>query len=73
MEDFIQWKYVVSALVFSGIGVGVFALCYAIVDFLTPRVNLWVELTEKKNVALAIFMGSVMIGIAIIIGSAIHG
>lgn len=73
METLIQWKYVVSALLFSFIGVGVFAICYALLEFFTPKVDLWLELTEKQNTALAIFLGAVMLGIAIIISAAIHG
>jgi uncharacterized membrane protein YjfL (UPF0719 family) len=36
-------------------------------------VQVWKEICEKQNMALAVFLGSVAIGIAIIIASAIHG
>lgn len=73
MEEFIQWKYVVSSILYSVIGVALFAICYAVIEFFTPKVNLWEELSHKQNTALAIFLGAAMLGIAFIIGSAIHG
>ncbi|OYY94569.1 MAG: hypothetical protein B7Y41_07010 [Hydrogenophilales bacterium 28-61-23] len=73
MEDAIHWNFVINAILFSAIGVGVFALCFGILEFFTPKVDLWDELTQKQNTALAIFLGAVMLGIAIIIGSAVHG
>lgn len=73
MEEFIQWKYVVNSLLYSSIGVALFAICFGILEFFTPKINLWEELTHKQNTAIAIFLGAVMLGIAIIIGSAIHG
>jgi uncharacterized membrane protein YjfL (UPF0719 family) len=44
-----------------------------LLDILTPKANIWKELIEKQNVALAIFLGSLAYGIATIIASAIHG
>ncbi|HEY6093360.1 MAG TPA: DUF350 domain-containing protein [Gallionellaceae bacterium] len=73
MNDFISMKYVVSALLFSGIGLGVYILAFVLLDVLTPKVNIWREIVEKQNVSVAILMGACMLGIAIIIGSAIHG
>lgn len=73
MENAIHWNYVLNALLFSAVGVGFFALCFGVLEFFTPRVDLWQELTEKQNVALAVFLGAVMLGIALIIGSAVHG
>lgn len=73
MNDFISMKYVVSALLFSGIGLGVYILGFLLLDVLTPKVNIWKEIVEKQNVSVAILMGACMLGIAIIIGSAIHG
>lgn len=73
MEEFIQWKYVVSSLLYSVIGIVLFAICFGIIDLLTPKTNLWEELSHKQNTALAIFLGAAMLGIALIIGSAIHG
>jgi uncharacterized membrane protein YjfL (UPF0719 family) len=73
MNDMISMKYVVSALLFSGIGLGVYILGFVVLDMLTPKVNIWKEIVEKQNMAVATLMGACMLGIAIIIGSAIHG
>ena len=43
-----------------------------IVDKVTPY-NLWSEIIEKKNVALAIVVGSMAIAIGMIVSAAIHG
>jgi uncharacterized membrane protein YjfL (UPF0719 family) len=73
MDEFISLKYVVSALIFAGIGLVVFIGAFMLLDILTPKANIWKELIEKQNVALAIFLGALAYGIATIIASAIHG
>ncbi len=73
MDEYINLKYVVSAVLFAGIGLIVFLVGFLVLDLLTPKVNIWRELTEKQNTAVAILVGACVIGIAIIIGSAIHG
>jgi len=69
----VDMHYVVAALVFSLIGLAVFAIAFMLIEVLTPKVEVWKEIAEKQNIALAIFLGSVALGIAYIIGSAIHG
>ena len=69
----IEWKYVVASLLYSGIGVVVFVVAFALLDLLTPKVQVWNELVEKQNLAMGIFLGAVALGIAVIIASAIHG
>ena len=64
---------VVSALIFSGIGLAIYIVGFIVFDRLTPQVHIWREMCENKNVAIAIFMGSIVIGIAMIISAAIHG
>ncbi len=73
MDEYINLKYVVSAVLFAGIGLIVFLVGFLVLDLLTPKVNIWKELTERQNSAVAILVGACVIGIAIIIGSAIHG
>jgi uncharacterized membrane protein YjfL (UPF0719 family) len=67
-----NWTAFINSLVYTVIGVMIFWLAFIIVDKITPY-NLWKELVEEKNVALAIVVGSMCLGIAIIIGAAIHG
>jgi putative membrane protein len=69
----IDLKFVVASLVYSGLGLAVFVVAFVLLDLLTPKVHVWKEICEKQNMALAVFLGSVAVGIAIIIASAIHG
>lgn len=69
----VDMHYVVAALIFSLIGLAIFAIAFLLLEVATPKVAVWKELVEKQNVALAIFLGAVALGIAYIIGSAIHG
>ena len=62
----------VSSVVFSIVGLVVFVVGFIVIDKLTPY-NLWQELVEKRNTALAIVAGSVCLGIAVIIAACLHG
>jgi len=63
---------ILATLVYAGIGLVIFVAGFIIWDKLTP-VDLWREVTEKQNMAIAILAGSVAIGLALIISAAIHG
>lgn len=63
---------VFGSVLYALIGVGVFWLCFLIVDKLTPY-DLWTEIIEKKNVALAIVVGSMSIAIGLIVAASVHG
>lgn len=67
-----NWGAFVNSLVYTVLGVVIFWIAFVAVDKITPY-NLWKELVEEKNVALAIVVGSMCLGIAIIIAAAIHG
>ncbi len=71
--DLIQMKYIFASFIYSGIGLIVFIMSYVIIDVLTPKVSIYKELVEKQNIAVAIFLGAIALGIATIIASAIHG
>lgn len=72
MDQLINFKYVVAALVFSAIGIIVLAISFVVFDKITPG-NLWKEIVEEKNVALAITTAAMTLAMAQIIASAIHG
>lgn len=63
---------IVASLVFALMGVAVFWLCFVIIDKITPY-NLWNEIIEKQNVALALVVAAMSLGICIIVAAAIHG
>jgi putative membrane protein len=62
---------VVSALVFTFLGILVFVVAFVVMDKVTPY-HLWKEIVQEHNMALAILVGAMSIGICIIIASAIH-
>lgn len=62
----------IGSIFFALIGVIVFWACFVIIDKLTPY-KLWLELVEKQNVALAIVVGAMSLGISIIVAAAVHG
>ncbi len=66
-----EWKYILASVVFSLVGIIVLGICFWVFEKITPE-NLWKEIIEKQNMALAIVSGAFMIAMAIIIGSAIH-
>ena len=69
----IEIKYIIASLVYSGIGIAVLVVAFVMLDLLTPKFRVWHELCEKQNLAMAVFLGAIALGIAIIIASAIHG
>jgi putative membrane protein len=73
ITNLIEMKYVIAALLYSAIGMTIFIVSFVLLDLLTPKVSVWKELVEKQNIAVAIFLGAVVFGIATIIASAIHG
>jgi uncharacterized membrane protein YjfL (UPF0719 family) len=61
-----------GSMLFALMGVLIFWICFIIIDKLTPY-DLWGEIVEKKNVALAIVVGAMCIAIGLIISAAVHG
>jgi uncharacterized membrane protein YjfL (UPF0719 family) len=62
----------VSSAVFAGIGLVVFGLAFWIMNKLAPF-PIKKEIEEDQNIALAIIMAGVIIGISMIISSAVGG
>lgn len=62
----------VGSMAFALMGVAIFWVCFIIIDKLTPR-DLWGEIVEKRNVALAIVVGAMCLAIGQIIAAAMHG
>jgi uncharacterized membrane protein YjfL (UPF0719 family) len=66
-----ELKYVLASLIYSFIGIAILGVCFWVFEKVTPE-NIWKEIIEKQNVAIAIVSAAFMIAIAIIIASAIH-
>jgi putative membrane protein len=69
--EYLKPGMVLSALVFALLGVLIFWLCFLIIDKITPY-NLWSEIVDKQNVALALVVAAMSLGICIIVAAAIH-
>ena len=69
----INFAPLLNSLYYSGLGLIIFGLGFWAFDRLTPAYHLWKEIVEEKNVALAIIVGAVTLGISMIISAAIHG
>jgi uncharacterized membrane protein YjfL (UPF0719 family) len=72
----INWEALIKTLaetiVYSLLGILMFAACFITIKLVTPF-SLRKEIEEDQNTALAIVIGSVIIGISIVIASAISG
>ncbi|MEO8279756.1 MAG: DUF350 domain-containing protein [Ideonella sp.] len=70
--DWLKPGVLFGSFLFAMIGVLVFWISFIIIDKITPY-DLWAELVEKKNVALAIVVGSMCIAIGLIVAAAVSG
>lgn len=70
MNDIIALHYLGASLIYSLMGVAIFWICFIIIDKLTPY-QLWKNIVEDKNQALATIVAAMCISIAIIIAASI--
>ncbi|MCC6295031.1 MAG: DUF350 domain-containing protein [Bryobacterales bacterium] len=61
----------INAFVYALLGIVLFVISFAILDKLTPYA-LWEEIVEHKNMALAIMVGFMSLGMCVIIAAAVH-
>ena len=61
----------IAALVYAALGIVIFIFAFILLDRLTPG-SLWKEIIEEHNVALAVMVGGISIGISIVIAAAIY-
>ena len=62
----------IGSIAYALVGVAVFWLCFIVIDKITPY-DLWAEIVEKHNRALALVVAAMCLGISVIIAAAIHG
>ncbi|MCE9576078.1 MAG: DUF350 domain-containing protein [Deltaproteobacteria bacterium] len=62
----------VTSAAFSALGIVVFAVAFLIFKKILPF-SLRKEIEEDQNTSLGIILGSVIIGISLIIAAAVHG
>jgi putative membrane protein len=66
-----EYKYILASIIYSFIGIIILGISFWIFEKITPE-NVWKEIIDKQNMAIAIVSAAFMISIAIIIASAIH-
>jgi putative membrane protein len=69
--DWLKPAAVLGSILYALIGVGIFWLSFVVIDKFTPY-DLWVEIVEKQNRALAMVVAAMSLGICIIVAAAIH-
>lgn len=73
MIDFaLLGKQLVNTLVFTVLGLALFALAFWLMELVTPF-SIRKELEEDQNVAVAIVMAAVIIGISLVLLGALAG
>ncbi len=65
-----QQGHMIASVVYALIGVGIFAVAFILLEKIAPF-SLRKELAEDDNVAVGIVLGSIVIGLSIIIAAAI--
>jgi len=60
-----------NAIIYAALGIAIFVVAFTIIDKFTPF-HLWNEIVKEKNIALAILLGAMSIGMCIIIAAAVH-
>ena len=70
MNDF-HLTNLLNAVIYAALGILIFVVAFVIIDKMTPY-HLWKEIVEDKNVALAVLVGAMSIGMCIIIAAAVH-
>ena len=72
IPDWLHPGVIGGTVLYAVIGVVVLWLAFAIIDKITPY-DLWKEICEDRNVALAIVVAGMFVALGLIIAAAIHG
>ena len=72
MSNYDLWGHVLTALVFCGLGLGLLGLVWLFLAKVLPF-SMRKEIEVDQNIALGIVLGSLILGISLIIAAAIHG
>jgi len=66
-----EFQDIVETFLYSGLGLFIFAFTFWLIVKISPF-SIRREIEEDQNTSLAIIIGSVMIGLSVIIAAAIH-
>ena len=70
MNDF-HPGFLLNAVVYAVLGIVIFVIAFVAVDKMTPY-DLWKEIVVEKNIALALLVGLMSLGMCVIIAAAVH-
>ncbi|MEQ1948033.1 MAG: DUF350 domain-containing protein [Bryobacteraceae bacterium] len=62
---------ILDAVLYACLGIVILAVSFIVLDKMTPY-DLWKEIVQEHNMALAILISACLIGISIIIAAAVH-
>lgn len=71
MFDGVLLTEIVSTVVYTVLGLGLFILCWVIIEWLTPF-SLRKEIEEDQNLALAVLIGAIFLSLALMISAVIR-
>ena len=59
-----------SMVIFGIVGIMLMVLGFKVFDWITPKIDVQKELAERNNIAVGIVIGSVILGVAIVVVAA---
>jgi uncharacterized membrane protein YjfL (UPF0719 family) len=66
------WDGFIGSFLYGMLGIGLIVLAVKIFDWISPKIEVQVELAEKKNNAVAIVVAAIVIGMCYLMATAIH-
>lgn len=66
-----EWQIIALNFAYAALGVMLMFVSYRVIDWLTPQVDFPGEL-KRGNIAVGIFIASIFLAIAIIVGGALN-
>ena len=70
--SYLNPQLILSSVLYSAIGILIFIVAFKVMSRILPF-DVSKELSEDQNTAVGVLLGAIMLGLAIIIASAIHG
>lgn len=70
--ELVSLNAVINTIIFATIGIVIMLVVVVLLELATPKTDIWKEIVEKQNLALAILIGAFLLGIANIIASVVH-
>ena len=62
----------VGTLVFGTAGILLMALGFKVFDWMTPRVDIQKQLAERQNLAVAVVIAAIILGVSYVIATAVQ-